>query len=141
MLDFKIRDYQNSDFIEINHLWKSLGMGGDYRGDTVEVIQNTIRMGGKLLVLENNLNKEIIGTSWLTLDGRRIFLHHFGIKQDYQNQKLSHILLKKSLKFAEQKNMQIKLEVHHDNLKALNLYLKYGFKHLENYEVYIIRSF
>jgi ribosomal protein S18 acetylase RimI-like enzyme len=35
---------------------------------------------------------------------------------------------------------QVKLEVHSTNLKAINLYKKFGFKHLGEYNVYIIRD-
>ena len=141
MSDFVIRDYHTQDFDEVNTLWVSVSMGGSFRGDSPEVIQRTLDMGGRLLILENKNTKEIIGTSWLTLDGRRVFLHHFGIKPEYQGNKLSHILLKRSLEFAKEKKMQIKLEVHKDNLKALQLYKKYGFEYLENYDVYIIRTY
>jgi hypothetical protein len=35
---------------------------------------------------------------------------------------------------------QVNLEVHTTNIKAINLYKKFGFKHLGEYNVYIIRD-
>lgn len=138
--DCQIRDYKVYDFAEVNNLWKATGMGGAERGDDNDVIQKTIKTDGKLIILENKISKEIIGTSWLTNDGRRIYLHHFGIKPIYQGKGLSKILLNESLNFAKSKEMQLKLEVHKSNTKAIGLYITDGFKYLGDYEVYIIRD-
>jgi ribosomal protein S18 acetylase RimI-like enzyme len=90
-------------------------------------------------MIEKN-SDAIVGTSWLTVDGRRTYLHHFGINSDYQGNGLSKILLDASLKLAKTYGMQIKLEVHNDNVKALGLYKKAGFTYLGDYHVYIIRD-
>jgi len=84
--------------------------------------------------------KNIIGSSWLTSDGRRLYLHHFGIIPEYQGRGLSKLLLEESLAFAKEIDQQIKLEVHQNNNIAKNLYTKAGFKYLGDYEVYIIRD-
>jgi ribosomal protein S18 acetylase RimI-like enzyme len=76
----------------------------------------------------------------MTYDGRRIMLHHFGILPEYQRKGLSKMLLKESLKFVSEKGSQVKLEVHSGNLKAINLYKKFGFALLGDYNVYIIRD-
>ena len=76
----------------------------------------------------------------MTCDGRRILLHHFGILPEYQGKGLSEILLKESLEFVKSTGLQVKLEVHSSNIKAVNLYKKFGFKHLVGYNVYIIRD-
>jgi ribosomal protein S18 acetylase RimI-like enzyme len=57
-----------------------------------------------------------------------------------QGKGLSKILLKESLGFVKNNGSQVKLEVHSTNLKAINLYKKFGFKHLGEYNVYIIRD-
>jgi N6-L-threonylcarbamoyladenine synthase len=67
-------------------------------------------------------------------------LHHFGILPECQGKGLSKILLQESLQFIKSKNTQVKLEVHSTNFKAINLYKKFGFKHLGEYNVYIIRD-
>jgi len=97
-------------------------------------------MGGQLLLMINTDSEIIVGTSWLTVDGRRTYLHHFGIHTDYQGKGLSKLLLDASLKLAKSFGMQIKLEVHKDNVKALGLYKTAGFKYLGDYYVYIIRD-
>jgi ribosomal protein S18 acetylase RimI-like enzyme len=53
---------------------------------------------------------------------------------------LASILLGESLKLAKTYGMQIKLEVHKDNARALGLYTKAGFTYLGDYLVFIIRD-
>ena len=137
----QIREYKDRDFDEVNRLWNETGMGGSVRGDDAKVIARTIKTGGRLRIMVDSESSEIIGTSWLTVDHRRTYLHHFGILPTYQGMGLSKTLLEDSLDIAEKIGYQIKLEVHENNIKALNLYKKYGFKYLGNYEIYIIRKF
>lgn len=137
---FIIRSYAESDFDAVVELWEMTGIGGKHRGDNRDVIRRTIEMGGSLLLLVDNISSELIGTSWLTVDGRRSYLHHFGIKPDYQGRKLSNHLLEATLAAARRTGFQLKLEVHHENLKAVSLYKKYGFAYLGDYDVYIIRD-
>ena len=137
---FFIRKYTDSDYPEMIRLWESLGLGGAQRGDSEKIINRTIEMGGQLLLMIAQGSNAIIGTSWLTVDGRRTYLHHFGIHPDYQGNGLANILLDESLKLAKSFDMQIKLEVHKDNIKALGLYQKAGFNYLGDYLVFIIRD-
>ena len=133
-----IRDYISEDFEEVLNLWILTGMGGKERKDNHEVIINTIENGGKLIILENG--NKIIGTSWLTTDNRRIFLHHFGIHPDFQGQGLSHVLMNATMEYIKEKGMQVKLEVQKDNFKALNLYKKYKFIDFTDYELMMKRD-
>jgi len=137
---FKIRDYTYTDYHSLMELWDITGVGNAKRGDYPEIIEQTLTIGGKLILLTEEKSDKIIGSSWLTLDGRRIYLHHFAISPEYQGKKLSKLLLEESLKFAREKKLQIKLEVHKDNVTAINLYTKAGFKYLGDYMVYIIRD-
>ncbi len=138
--DLLIRDYLEEDYDEIVNLWSLTDMGNPARGDSRETVTRTIQMGGKLLVMVSKPTGKICGTSWMTYDGRRILLHHFGILHEFQGKGLSKILLGESLRFVKSKGTQIKLEVHSDNLKAVNLYRKFGFKLLGDFDVYIIRD-
>lgn len=135
-----IRDYSPEDYPRIIELWKLTGMGDEQRGDDQQVIERSLELGGRLLVMIRQSGNEIIGTSWITFDGRRLHLHHFGIHPDYQGQGLSHRLAEASIAFAREKKTQIKLEVHRNNRKAVSLYKKHGFKYLGDYNVYIIRD-
>ena len=137
---FFIRKYADSDYTEMIRLWESLGLGEAHRGDDEKVINRTIELGGQLLLMIAEGSNAIIGTSWLTQDGRRTYLHHFGIHTDYQGYGLAKPLLDESLKLAKSLGMQIKLEVHKDNVKALGLYYKAGFTYLGDYLVFIIRD-
>lgn len=134
-----IREFRREDFDEMMKMWIELGLGNPERGDTLEVIQNTLSSGGKLLIMENQ-DREIIGSSWMTNDRRRIYLHHFGIRKKEQGKGLSKPLLEESIRFAREQKLQIKLEVHAENVPARKLYEKYGFRDLGNYKSMIIRS-
>lgn len=138
--DFFIRKYTASDYPEMIKLWEDLGLGGAHRGDDELIITRTIQMGGQLLLLIETETNRIVGTSWLTIDGRRTYLHHFGIHAHYQGKGLANLLLDASLRLAKSFGMQIKLEVHRDNEKALGLYKKAGFTYLGDYLVYMIRD-
>lgn len=136
-----IRDYTNNDFDKLNELWQETGLNAPHRGDNAKIIQQCIEMGGKLILLENTESKEIFGSSWMTFDGRRIHLHHVGVKPSYQNQGFGKLLTKESIKFAKEKGYQIKLEVHQSNKKAIGIYKKFGFKFTGDYDIYMIRNF
>lgn len=140
-LRLNVREYLPGDFNAINQLWKDTNMGGSMRSDNEETIERTIKAGGKLFVLENTYSPEIIGTSWLSHDQRRIYIHHFGIKPAFQGKGYAHFLMKASMDFARSTGMQIKLEVHKDNVKAVQLYKKWGFNYLGDYDIYIIRDY
>jgi ribosomal protein S18 acetylase RimI-like enzyme len=137
---FKVRDYERKDYSQVAVVWQETGISTPGRGDTAAVIAGTLKHGGRLLVLQEKSSGTIIGTSWLTSDGRRLYLHHFAITPSYQGQGLSKLLLNASLKIAKQTGLQIKLEVHRDNAKAISLYKAYGFKRLGDYDIYIIRD-
>ena len=140
MEEFIVRDYSRSDYPDVVRIWKGTGMGGAERGDNQKIIEKSIAMGGRLLILVNSKSKKIIGTSWMTFDGRRIHLHHFGIDPPYQGTGVSKILLKESLRHVKEQKYQVKLEVHKSNRKAIKLYSKVGFARLGDYDIYIIRD-
>lgn len=133
-----IRHYKPVDFQQIESLWKETGIYTLERGDTADIISRCNTQGGKFLVLEDEKNQMIIGTSWLTWDGRRIFMHHFAILPSYQGRGYGRKLALESLNFASEKNAPMKLEVHQQNLRAVQLYKSLGFKVFKNYDVYMI---
>lgn len=133
-----IRDFQESDYNDVMHVWTESGVGGAHRGDNLQTIQNTIERGGKLFVMF--FGDELIGTSWISNDGRRLFLQYFGILPQYQGRGYSKPLLEASLHYARKLNMQIKLEVHEKNTHAIQLYENSGFARLGDYDIYIIRK-
>jgi len=133
------RNYRTGDFEQLTRLWEELDMGGKERGDTHDVILRTLSHGGKLILLEDENTGFLIGSSWLTFDGRRIYLHHFGISKAYQGKGWGTMLALESLKYIREKNCQVKLEVHKDNLPAKHLYEKLGFGAFTDYDIYMIR--
>jgi ribosomal protein S18 acetylase RimI-like enzyme len=140
MESIAIRDYHPNDYDVLVSLWEKLGLGGKHRDDSPEVIKHTLDFGGKLLLMEISGSQELIGSSWITQDGRRSYIHHFGIKKDWQGKGLSKPLMEATLAFARQLRLQVKLEVGRSNLIASSLYRKYGFTPLGQYDVYILRD-
>ena len=138
---FYFRNYQKGDFDKVLVLWKETGLGDAWRGDNETVIMRTLKSNGKFIMMLNSGTEELIGTSWITNDGRRLYLHHFGIARKYQGKGLSKYLLEKSLDFARATGLQMKLEVHKDNILARRLYEHYAFNYLGDYLVYIIRQY
>jgi ribosomal protein S18 acetylase RimI-like enzyme len=137
---FIVRDYRTDDFANLSNLWSLTDQAYNYRADNARTIRRSIRLGGKLLVLVEQETKIICGSAWMTFDGRRIHLHHFGILPEFQGRGLSKNLLKEALEFVKTKGCQVKIEVHQANYKAINLYKKAGFAYLGDFDVYIIRD-
>ena len=135
-----IRDYKQGDYEAIIALWAETGLGGAHRGDNRDVIEESLRIGGKLLVAELD-DGRLVGTSWMTYDGRRLHLHHLGVAPECQRRGLGRHLTVVSLAFARERNIQTKLEVHQSNHAAIALYRSLGFQYLGDYDVYIIRTF
>lgn len=138
----RIREYRKGDFPGIMDVWSATGLSRPERGDDEDTVERSIAMGGAMLVIcgqEGDVEK-ITGTSWLTFDGRRLYLHHFGIIPEHQGKGLAVSLLRESLRLAKEKGYQIKLEVHKTNQTAIRLYKKAGFEYLGDYDVYISRK-
>ncbi|QKG80158.1 GNAT family N-acetyltransferase [Tenuifilum thalassicum] len=139
MENITIRDFTPNDFEELNEVWQLTDLGNSKRGDNLEIIMQSIKMGGKLLVAVTQENR-VIGTSWMTFDGRRIHLHHVGVHPQYQGKGIGKRLTIESLIYVKEKGYQVKLEVHKNNTRAINLYKQFGFQYLGDYDVYIIRD-
>jgi ribosomal protein S18 acetylase RimI-like enzyme len=141
MSSFSVRDYRPEDFPSVSALWQSVGMGHPRRGDTGDVISRTLSYAGaRLLILEEAPGGDIVGTSWMTCDGRRLHLHHFAVRPSHQGRGLSRLLLAETLRHAKRTGLQIKLEVERSNTRARDLYQKAGFVSIGDYDVEIIRD-
>lgn len=133
-----IRNFKPGDFPEIEALWRETGIYNLERGDTVEIILRCNAMGGKFLILEDESESRILGTSWITWDGRRVQMHHFAVLPSMQRRGYGRELALESLAFAWEKRSPMKLEVQRGNLPAVQLYRDLGFKLFEGLDVYII---
>ncbi|MDD3568857.1 MAG: N-acetyltransferase [Bacteroidales bacterium] len=139
MVDVHIRSYKPEDFDQVMSLWVATGLGNPQRGDNQKIVEHSISLGGELLVAVTP-SHEVVGTAWMTFDGRRLHLHHFGVLPKYQRRGIGDLLTRESLRFAKRKGYQIKLEVHQSNAAAIALYKKHGFQFLGDYDVYIVRD-
>lgn len=135
-----IREYRHGDFEGVMNLWLETGLGRPERGDDEAVVELTLKMGGFMLVMTDDESGRIAGTSWVTFDGRRLMLHHFGILPEFQKRGLSNELLHETLAYVKARGIQVKLEVNRKNTVAINLYKKAGFEYLGDYDVYIVRD-
>jgi ribosomal protein S18 acetylase RimI-like enzyme len=141
MLSYHVRDYRSEDFPAVGELWQSVGMGHPRRGDSADVIARTLtHHGARLLILEEIPGGAVVGTSWMTCDGRRLHLHHFAIRLSHQGRKLAKVLLAETLRHAKHLGLQVKLEVERSNTRAITLYKKAGFVSIGDYDVEIIRD-
>ena len=139
-MGFYVRNFESSDFDGVAYVWSETGVGNAKRGDNLQVIERTLAHDGAFFVLCGDTEDKIIGTAWLTNDSRRLYLHHFAVLPEFQGQGLSHLLMEKCVDFIRECGLQVKLEVHVENEVARNLYMKYGFARLGDYDVYIIRE-
>ncbi len=134
-----IRKYKPDDFPQVESLWKKTGIYTPERRDSPESILQCNTRGGRFLIMEEESSNRIIGTSWLTWDGRRVLLHHFAILPSMQGQGYGRILALESLAFAREKKAPMKLEVHRANVPAVQLYTSLGFEVFTDYNVYMIQ--
>jgi ribosomal protein S18 acetylase RimI-like enzyme len=139
-IKYRIRDYRPEDFPSLYSLWQQTDLSQPERGDSADTIKQCNEHGGRLLVMEESGKNRIIGSSWMTWDGRRIYLHHFGILPEWQGMGLGTELALESLKWIRQKGQQVKLEVHKENQAAKRLYEKLGFFAFRDYDIYMIRE-
>ncbi len=123
---------------QICDLWIETGIANPARQDSYEIISKTLSLGGMLYTLWDN--KLLIGTIWLSNDGRRMHAHHMCIHPDYQGKGLAKLLLTPALEYSQKCGLQPKLEVHESNPVARELYKKNGFIELPGYIVMIKRK-
>jgi len=50
--EFIVRHFRNGDFDQISILWDLTEMGNQLRGDDNKTIEDSIRIGGAMLILE-----------------------------------------------------------------------------------------
>ena len=132
-----LREYRPEDFPQVEQLWKETGVFRPERGDGPGTILRCNEQGGRFLILEDESKQRIIGTSWLSWDGRRIHMQYFAVSPSMQGRGYGRQLALASMEFARSKKAPIKLEVHRNNIPAIQLYKSMGFTIIEGYEVYI----
>lgn len=135
---YRIRYYHPTDYPALVNLWMMTGIHTPARDDSDEVIRRTIDTGAALLIMEDE-SHTLIGSSWITHDARRSWIHHFCIHPQWQGMGLANVLMDKTMDEVDRIGFQVKLEVHHENAEAIALYQKYGFRLLDGYLVYMVR--
>lgn len=136
--DCFLREFTDADITSLEELWTATGIGNPARGDSLDVLHKSFAAGGRLYLLESK--GALVGSLWLTEDGRRLYLHHMAVLPAFQGRGLSKRLMAAALARARERGLQIKLEVSEDNARAIGLYRKYGFETLEGYRTMVRRS-
>jgi ribosomal-protein-alanine N-acetyltransferase len=126
-----LTELSEEQYSEITRLWEITGVTNPARGDTLEVVRQTLAGGGKIILVRED--GKAVGTVWLTSDFRRLYIHHMAVHPDWQNRGYGKLLMQDAQKIASELKLQVKLEVHKDNKVAFELYKKYGFTTLEGY--------
>ncbi len=131
-------EFNHKIYKQITKLWVLTGIANPDRKDSLQTISKTIELGGLIYSLwDIDL---LIGTIWLSNDGRRLHAHHMCIHPDYRGKGLAKLLLNPALKYAKKLGLQPKLEVHETNPVARELYKKNGFIELPGYIVMVKRN-
>lgn len=92
------------------------------------------------LSLLMTLNDRPCGYGQIISNGSIYFLVNFGILPEYQGLGLAHLLLEDLLNRCENKEIpKVMLEVYEENLKAISLYEKHGFKTMYNKSLWSLR--
>lgn len=134
-----LRPYASGDYTAIAALWKKMQMDHIARKDTEEVVERTLSLGGKLILLEVP-DGRIIGTAWATTDGRRTSIWYFCVDNDYQGNGYGQRVFEAILKEAESIGLPIKLEADRNNTAAIALFKEFGFNCLgENYDIWMYK--
>ena len=133
----ELRDFREGDFASLSELWTVTGIGNPARGDTLDSVRRTLARGGLLFVLASG--DRIVGSAWISDDGRRLYLHHMAVLPELQGRGLGKSLMEAAVSAARERRMQMKLEVSEANGGAIALYRKYGFETLEGYRTMIRR--
>lgn len=131
-------DFNKEIYDEIGAVWFATGVGNPARGDSFEVVENTLRHDGRIITVREE--DKVIATCWLTSDFRRLYVHHMAVLPAYQNQNIGHQLMKEAVAYAKTLGLQMKLEVNENNPQAIHLYKKYGFEFIEHYLPMIKRN-
>jgi len=124
-------------YAQVTSLWAVTGIGRPERGDTLAVVEHTRAREGRFYTAREN--GRVVGTCWLTTDGRRLLIHHMAVLPDYQHRGIGRMLMEIALAYAEQLEQGCKLEVHEENATARHLYESMDFIYLEGYVVMVRR--
>lgn len=88
-----------------------------------------------MFLVDAGRGSRCIATAWVTCDGRRMLLHHFGVTPDLQGKGIGSRFLVEILRSIKKSGFQVKLEVGKENKRAIALYTKAGFQSLGEYDV------
>jgi N-acetylglutamate synthase len=96
-MNLSIRAMQISDYEEMFELWKNCAGIGLSRADSFEGVQRFLQRNPGLSFVATDGDK-IVATILAGHDGRRGYLHHVAVDEDYRRRGIGEALVEKSLK-------------------------------------------
>ncbi len=121
----EVRDFELSDLSSVMEI-ENLSFVAPWKKEEILSEINDNKFANIAVALANN---KVIGfyDYWVTFDSATIA--QIAVHPDYRKQKVGSLLLEELIKDARAKKVRnITLEVRKNNEKAVNLYLKFGFK-------------
>jgi len=131
MSNFHIREFSfDEDYERVLNLWKEIEIGMNVgKSDSPEEIKKKIQRNPDLFLVAEKEN-QIIGTVIGAFDGRRGFVYHLAVHQNFRRQKIASQLLSEIEKKLQAKGcIKCLLLVFSDNTHAIEFYKKQGWKH------------
>jgi GNAT superfamily N-acetyltransferase len=134
----KIVEFEEIHFSSLMVLWQECGLATPGRADTLHDVQQSSGRGGRLWVALSR--DKLVGSIWVTDDGRRQYLHHLAVAEGWRQRGLGRRLMQLALSYSDDVERQVKIEVERNTPWLRQFYNEFGFVDLGNYEVIIRRS-
>lgn len=91
-----------------------------------------VRMGGKCIAsisIDEVQPEPFTGLPWSDVDGRPLFIHRLAVDPEWEGMRIGRQLMDEAERFAKEAGFtSIRLDTYGGNLRAMNLYLKRGYK-------------
>jgi N-acetylglutamate synthase len=134
--DVLIREMAFDDHEQMIKLWKDIkGIGLSNADSKANINQFLKRNQGLSFVCVDN--KEIVGTILCGHDGRRGYLYHLAVAEEFRHQGIGNKLVTQALDKLHSENIdKCHLFLYNDNEPAMLFYRKTGWKKRDNLLIY-----
>ncbi|MHB1293404.1 MAG: GNAT family acetyltransferase [Anaerolineae bacterium] len=125
----RIREFALADYDAVYTLWATAGPGVSIRpSDRREEIAKKLERDPDLFLVAEE-DERVVGVIMGAWDGRRGWLHHLAVAEDYRDRGIGSALLRQVEERLRAKGcLKVNLLVHQDNEGARALYRRLGYK-------------
>lgn len=121
-----IREFSLADYNNVVDLWQSVGIAPSIGDDRAGIEQRLQRDAGLFLVAEEN--GKLVGAVMGTYDGRRGWINHLAVCQQYQSKAIGSTLLEALERRLREKGCaKINLLIEMNNQKVQPFYERLGY--------------